>query len=254
MSAQAIKLLHVEDNVADRLLIARLLGAMKEYTFNIVRAATEITAVAELNKGGIEFVILDYKLPLGDGLGCLRKLRQIDGVVPIVVLSGVTTPEIGAECMQAGADDYLSKQDLSGEKLAASVRKAMNRASSWPSLQDKLVPLCQFFLTSLGSDFFKELDELEKALRHAEVTPDQPQILLESIAPDLEKVAPKLPYSAVQAARPVILELVQRLMAKPNPPKPATGSKPGVSPTSGSKPGVSPTSGSKAGLPKTEGT
>src|SRR5262245_12256560 len=244
MSAQTIKLLHVEDNVADRLLIARLLGTMKEYEFTIVRAATEITAVAELNKGGVEFVILDYKLPLGDGLGCLRKLRQIDPAVPIVVLSGVTTPEIGAECLRSGADDYQSKQDLSAEKLTASVRKGLNRANSWPKLQQQLLPVCQFFLRTLGTDFFKTLDDLEKALRQGGVTPDQAQSLFASLAPDLEKEAPKLPGSALQAVRPMLLELAERLASQSpaSPPKPSSGSKPGLGsppkPSSDSKPGV----------------
>lgn len=173
MTPRTIKLLHVEDNVADRLLAARLLGTMKECTFNIIRAATEITAVAELNKGGVEFVILDYKLPMGDGLACLKKLRQIDPAVPIIVMSGVTTPEIGAACMQAGADDYLSKQDLTGEKLAASVRKALNRAGSWPALIADLSPICKVFLERLGPEFAAALDHFEKALKQAGIGPEQ---------------------------------------------------------------------------------
>src|SRR5262249_15766105 len=157
MSAQSVKLLHVEDNVADRLLMAKLLGTLKEYDFNIIRAATEITAVAELNKRGVEFVILDYKLPLGDGLSCLRKLRHTNAMVPIVALSGVTTPEMAAECLKAGADDCLNKQDLTSEKLAATLRKGFNRSTAWPALQNEIRPLCEFFLTNTGADFFKAL-------------------------------------------------------------------------------------------------
>jgi CheY-like chemotaxis protein len=215
MSVQTVKLLHVEDNVSDRLLMAKLLANLKEYEFNIIRAATEITAVAELNKGGVEFVVLDYKLPLGDGLSCLRKLRQIDAAVPIVVLSGVTTPEMGAECLKAGANDYLSKQDLTAEKLADVVRKGFGRASAWPALQNEVRPLCEFFLTNTGPDFFKALDDIEQALKKAEVQPAQVAALFESIAADLEKAFPKLPTSPVRLVRPLILELVERLTPKP---------------------------------------
>lgn len=227
MSAQPVKLLHVEDNVADRLLMAKLLGAMKEYDFTIIRAATEITAVAELNKRGVEFVILDYKLPLGDGLSCLRKLRQIDPVVPIMVLSGVTTPEIGAECLKAGADDYLSKQDLTAEKLAASIRKAFNRAAAWPALQNEVRPLCEFFLSNTGPDFFKALEDIENALKKAGMPPGQVASLFESVAGDLEKAVPNLPGSPLALVRPLILELVERLTPKPiTPTRPS--SRPGI--------------------------
>jgi CheY-like chemotaxis protein len=230
MSPQTVKLLHVEDNVADRLLMARLLGGMKEYTFNIVRAATDLTAVAELNKGGIDFIILDYRLPLGDGLGCLRKMRQIDSGVPILVVSGVTTPEIGAECFQAGADDYLSKQDLTAEKLAASVRKALSRAKNWPALRGELVPLCKAFVDRLSFDFFQALDEMEKLLRQAEVNAEQLPLLFETAAAELDRAHAKLPLPAAQMLRPLLLELGERL--RPKPPSPQ------VKPTSASRPGV----------------
>ena len=232
MSPQEMKLLHVEDNVADRLLMARLLGTIKEYTFNIVRAATEITAVAELNKGGMDFVILDYRLPLGDGLACLRKLRQIDPAVAIVVVSGQTTPEIGAECRQAGADDYLSKQDLTAEKLAASVRKALTRAKSWPGLRSRLAEICDAFLGSLPAEFFAALDDFEKSLRQADMTPEQVPILFETIAGELDKSAPQLGHPALTLVRPLLLALVERLTPKlPIQPKPTSGSRPGTGPT-----------------------
>lgn len=229
MPTETIKLLHVEDNVADRLLMAKLLGNMKEYTFNIVRAATEITAVAELNKGGIDFVILDYRLPLGDGLGCLKKLRHIDPAVPIVVVSGVTTPEIGAECFQAGADDYLSKQDLTAEKMAACVRKGLGRAKTWPALRGELEPICKVFVETLPAEFFLALDDLEKMLRQAEANPEQVALLFDGIPAELDRAHPKLPHPAAQLLRPILLEMTERLRPKPAPaPKPSSTSRPGT--------------------------
>lgn len=211
MSVQPVKLLHVEDNVADRLLLARLLGAMKEYSFNIVRAATEITAVAELNKGGVEFVILDYKLPLGDGLGCLKKLRQLDPIVPILVVSGMSTPDIANECMLAGADDFLNKQDLTAEKLAACVRKAIGRALAWPALREDLKPICKHYLAALGDDFFKALDAFARSAFQSGTNPEQLPGLFESVANDL---APNRANTIVPLLRPLILELGERLRDK----------------------------------------
>jgi DNA-binding response OmpR family regulator len=225
MSQQSIKLLHVEDNVADRLLMARMLGSMKEYAFDIVRAATEITAVAELNKGGIDFVILDYRLPLGDGLGCLRKLRQIDPAVPILMISGVTTPEIGAECLHSGADDYMNKQDLTAEKLAASVRKALSRAHSWPTLRSQLLPICKTFIASLDPEFFQALDGLEQTMRQSALSAEQVALLFETVASDLDRSGHRSPLSAVQVVRPIVLEMIERLRGQPpEPAKPTSGS------------------------------
>ena len=51
--------------------------------------------------------------------------------MPIIAISGVATPEIAAELLQVGADDFISKKDLSGDVLARSVREALARADAW---------------------------------------------------------------------------------------------------------------------------
>jgi DNA-binding NarL/FixJ family response regulator len=211
MSVRTIKLLHVEDNVADRLLAARFLGTMKEYAFNFVRASTEITAVSELSKGGIDFVILDYRLPLGDGLGCLRKLRELDPAVPIVVISGVVTPEIQAACMQAGADDYLSKQDLTAEKLNGVVRRALSRGETRPMIRSQLVPICKAFLEAFTPEMLQALDIFEKDAKTAEVSHEYLFVLYDSLVNQLSADRPKDAPLVRRQLRPLFLELSERI-------------------------------------------
>ena len=76
-------------------------------------------------------VVLDYHLVRGNGLSCLRRLRQLDPIVPVIALSGKATPEIAAELLQAGADNYLSKTDLAAEMLTGCVKDALVRADAW---------------------------------------------------------------------------------------------------------------------------
>src|SRR5207248_279388 len=82
-----LNLLHVEDDQAQRMLVAHHLRAVEGYTFSVVHAATEEEAVAIFRRGGIDLVILDYHLQTGDGLGCLRQLRCLDPLVPVIVVS-----------------------------------------------------------------------------------------------------------------------------------------------------------------------
>ena len=70
---------------------------MTDYSFDVRHAETEYAALEEFDRGGIDFVILDYHLTSGDGLSCLRRLRERDAMVPVVAVSGVATPEIAAE-------------------------------------------------------------------------------------------------------------------------------------------------------------
>jgi DNA-binding response OmpR family regulator len=131
MGTHTINLLHVEDDVAQRLLVAHHLKAMDGFKFSIVHASTEEEAIAIFGRGGIDFVILDYHLEVGDGLGCLRQVRRIDPLVPVIVISGTSTPEISAELLRFGADDYLPKSGLDSARLAESIRSSFERAAEW---------------------------------------------------------------------------------------------------------------------------
>jgi DNA-binding response OmpR family regulator len=128
MNRPSIKLMHIEDDPVWRRIVAHHLSSIKEYQFDVHPAESEDAAIHEFEGGGVEFVILDYTLKGGDGLGCVKKLRRRDGLVPIIAVSGLATPDIAAEMLRFGADDFISKQDLSGELLARSVRGALARA------------------------------------------------------------------------------------------------------------------------------
>jgi DNA-binding response OmpR family regulator len=131
MTCPTIKLLHVEDDPAQRRFVAHHLASIGEYRFDVHPAESEDAAMDEFEGGGVEFVILDYHLTGGNGLSCLEKLRRRDEIVPIIAISGLATPEIAAELLRGGADDFISKKELSGEVLARSVRGALARAVAW---------------------------------------------------------------------------------------------------------------------------
>ena len=131
MPRRTLKLLHVEDERAQRHLFAHHLAAMDDFHFEILYADAEDAALDVFDGGGVEFVIVDYHLRHGNGLHCLEELRRRDQVVPIIAVSGVATDEIAAALVQAGADDYLGKRDLTSGVLARSMRDALARADVW---------------------------------------------------------------------------------------------------------------------------
>jgi CheY-like chemotaxis protein len=131
MSIREIKVLHVEDEESQRLLFAHHLQAIGDFHFDIYYADAEKAAIDLFQNSEMDFVILDYHLKQGDGLHCLEKIRQLDPIVPIIAISGQATEEIAADLVQAGADDYISKQDLDSTLLAQSLKNALMRADTW---------------------------------------------------------------------------------------------------------------------------
>jgi signal transduction histidine kinase/CheY-like chemotaxis protein len=123
-AATPLQLLVVDDDSVDRLAVRRAL-AVGELRAEIEEADTAAAAIARLRAGGFDCAVLDYHLPGGDGLLVLRQVREANVGTPIIVLTGRGDEQIAVELMKAGAADYISKQALSPERLAQSVRNAV---------------------------------------------------------------------------------------------------------------------------------
>jgi len=89
---------------------------------------------ADLSLGAYDVIILDYMLQRGDGLEWLQRLKGRADCPKILFLTGAGNEIIAVRAMKAGADDYQRKQELTREKLLASLHEltagAMERTNS----------------------------------------------------------------------------------------------------------------------------
>jgi two-component system, OmpR family, copper resistance phosphate regulon response regulator CusR len=76
--------------------------------------------------GDFDLVILDLNLPRPDGMTILRFLRARKPSMPILVLSGRNRVEDRVQCLDLGADDYLTKP-FSFVELSARIRALIRR-------------------------------------------------------------------------------------------------------------------------------
>jgi DNA-binding response OmpR family regulator len=220
VAQRTVLVLHVEDDPVQRKLIAHHLAGLTEYRFDVAYADSEDVAVEAFERRGADLVVLDYQLTQGNGLSCLRRLRQRDPLVPIVAISGVATPEMAAELLHAGADEYFDKQRLDGKALAASVRHVLSRTAALRDgtladagqnaerVQTLFRQACATFNASIPAQFFQQLDELETAAEKAKLGPKRTQALLESVCAEMEQGAPT-------RLRAVLLEALVRLLGQP---------------------------------------
>src|SRR5688572_17754941 len=73
--------------------------------------------------GDYDVVVLDYMLGRGDGLEWLKTLKERGDCPKVLFLTGAGNEIIAVRAMKAGADDYQRKQELTREKLIASIRE-----------------------------------------------------------------------------------------------------------------------------------
>src|SRR5688500_16457308 len=71
--------------------------------------AASVAEALDLAAKGVDAAILDFKLPDGDGLSVLRKLRHADPDVPVIMLTAHTDVDLVVEAVKAGAADYVAK-------------------------------------------------------------------------------------------------------------------------------------------------
>jgi DNA-binding response OmpR family regulator len=133
MTSHALRLLHIEDDRIQQELVAHRLASLADYQFSIKAVSSEDAAVDAFSHDAYDLVILDYHLTQGVGLNCLRRIRRIDSIVPVIAVSGVATSEIAARLIEAGADDYLDKQTLDSQTLGRSARNVLIRAQAFQS-------------------------------------------------------------------------------------------------------------------------
>ncbi len=103
---QPKRLLVVEDETnLLRVLELHLAGA----GFAVEKAASAEQALPQIERGGLDLVLTDLKLPGMDGLELLARIRLVDASLPVVVMTAYGTVETAVQAMKAGAGDYVLK-------------------------------------------------------------------------------------------------------------------------------------------------
>jgi two-component system response regulator QseB len=113
-----VRILLVED---DELLGAGIHETLQRARHAVDWVRTGTQALAALEAGEIELVVLDLGLPGLDGIEVLRRARAGGSLTPVLVLSARDAPAQRVAGLDAGADDYLVKP-FDVEELLARVR------------------------------------------------------------------------------------------------------------------------------------
>ncbi|MCF6149666.1 MAG: EAL domain-containing protein [Candidatus Kuenenia sp.] len=130
------KILLVEDNPGDVLLVREMLGDIQSISFNLECTDRLSSAMEKLKREHIDIILLDLSLPDSQGLKTFCTMQAHASKIPIVVLSGLGDEEIAVEALKKGAQDYLIKGKIDGDLLARTMRYSIERKQIELELQD----------------------------------------------------------------------------------------------------------------------
>ncbi|MBK8011552.1 MAG: sigma-54-dependent Fis family transcriptional regulator [Deltaproteobacteria bacterium] len=79
-----------------------------------------------LERGSVDVVLLDVRLPGLDGIATLAKVRETHADIPVIMISGHASLEEAVRAMTMGASDFMEKP-LSRERVLVTVKNAIER-------------------------------------------------------------------------------------------------------------------------------
>lgn len=131
MSTEVLALL-IEDNDQDADLVFRALDGFanerdRELTFLVCRASTLAEAATHFGESTFDLVVLDLDLPDSAGLDTFLRIEEMHPDAAIVILTKNEDPDVAVRAVQLGAQDFLTKSDLTPNELHRDLRYAYER-------------------------------------------------------------------------------------------------------------------------------
>jgi DNA-binding NtrC family response regulator len=100
------RILLVEDEESVRHLVANYFRTSE---FLVDEADSCASAYQTFQSAQPDVAVLDFQLPDGDALGLMPRLRELEPSIPIIVMTGHGSVELGAALIKCGVEQCLSK-------------------------------------------------------------------------------------------------------------------------------------------------
>jgi DNA-binding NtrC family response regulator len=114
-------ILIVEDEKNQRILLRR---ALERKDCTVQEAETGEEAVTKFEQGGFDIVLLDQRLPDINGIEVLTKIRKINPMIPVIIVTAFANVRDAVDAMKKGAFHYLTKP-VDMDELLLSMKNAL---------------------------------------------------------------------------------------------------------------------------------
>jgi CheY-like chemotaxis protein len=118
-------------------------------SFAVLLASDGLEAVEQLKKHCVSLVVTDLKMPKMDGFQLLTHIMEVYPDIPVIIITGYSTPEMERHARQGGAVGYIAKPFLI-ENLARQIMATLRKESEGGTLHN------------VSSGMFLQLVEMEQ--------------------------------------------------------------------------------------------
>jgi DNA-binding NarL/FixJ family response regulator len=138
-STNSIRVLIVDDHEVLASSLAKALDAEADLVAVGV-AGTLKKAAAMIRTTAPDVLLLDHRLPDGDGVAAIGRLRELRPSMAIIVLTASPSEHLMVAAVEAGVSGFLSKTRSLGEVTSAVRSAAVGEAVISPEMLARLLP------------------------------------------------------------------------------------------------------------------
>ena len=169
--------------------------------YRLIEAETAADAIARHREGGVDLVLLDYRLPDGDGLTVLKQMRESDPETLVILLTAYSSVRTAVEAMKHGAYHYANKPfDL--DEIALLVERALETTRLRRELKALRATQAQPFSVASVIGESDAMVAIRAMLQKVATSPASTVLLTGESGTGKDLAAKVIHYASARAAKP----------------------------------------------------
>lgn len=132
----AYNILVADDDTLSRKLLSSVLSNDREAVYRVFESSNATDALAIVEQGDIDLVLLDWQMPDMSGLEAMKLIKRMDRMIPVIIVTGLINSKDLSYALDMGANDYI-KKPIDKVEFKARIRSALMLRDSMLEIQNK---------------------------------------------------------------------------------------------------------------------
>ncbi|VAX15886.1 hypothetical protein MNBD_NITROSPINAE02-1270 [hydrothermal vent metagenome] len=131
-----VKILIVDD---EKSITDSLIRYFRLLDYDVEASNSPVDALEKIQKENYMIVVSDIMMPEMSGIEMLKKIKKFNGMIQVIMMTGVVTIENVLGCLSNGANDLFLKPLEELESIKNAVDDATTKLEKWESIIKTMV-------------------------------------------------------------------------------------------------------------------